>query len=119
MEENIIQINGGITINVNVSVKNVAYVKKIIFGTLLHVVAKMENIQQVLWKIQRLRVMKLQIHMTKKQKQFQQILIKRCYNEARVAESSSNVKHSSLVENCHKTFNTCLINLGEDVIMYK
>ena len=44
MEENIIQINGGITINVNVSVKNVAYVKKIIFGTLLHVVAKMENI---------------------------------------------------------------------------
>ena len=44
MEENIIQINGGITINVNVSVKKVAYVKKIIFGTLLHVVAKMENI---------------------------------------------------------------------------
>ena len=44
MEENIIQINGGITINVSVSVKNVMHVKKIIFGTLLHVVAKMENI---------------------------------------------------------------------------
>ena len=43
MEENIIQINGGITINVDVSVKNM-YVKKIMFGILLHVVAKMENI---------------------------------------------------------------------------
>ena len=29
MEENIIQINGGITINANVSVKNIIYVKKI------------------------------------------------------------------------------------------
>ena len=44
MEKNIIQINGGIMINVYVSVKNVMYVKKIIFGILLHVVAKMENI---------------------------------------------------------------------------
>ena len=44
MEENVIQINGGITINVDVSVKNVIYVKKIIFGILLHVVVKMENI---------------------------------------------------------------------------
>ena len=37
MEEIAIQINGGIMINVNVSVKNVMYVKKIAFGTLLHV----------------------------------------------------------------------------------
>ena len=44
MEENLIQINGGITINVDVSVKNIIYVRKIIFGILLHVVAKMENI---------------------------------------------------------------------------
>ena len=44
MEENVIQINGGITINVEVNVKNVIYVKKIIFGILLHVVVKMENI---------------------------------------------------------------------------
>ena len=36
-----------------------AYVKKIIFGILLHVVAKMVNIEQVLWTIQRLPVMKL------------------------------------------------------------
>ena len=41
---NVIQINGGITINVNVSVKNVMYVKEIIFGVVLHVVVKMENI---------------------------------------------------------------------------
>ena len=39
MEENVIQINGGITINVDVSVKNI-YVKKIICGILLHVVCK-------------------------------------------------------------------------------
>ena len=44
MEENVIQINGGLTINVNVSLKNVIYVKKIIFGILLHVVVKMKNI---------------------------------------------------------------------------
>ena len=34
----------GIMINVNVSVKNVMDVKKIMFGILLHVVVKMENI---------------------------------------------------------------------------
>ena len=44
MEENVIQINGGITINVDKSVKIIIYVKKIIFGILLHVVAKMANI---------------------------------------------------------------------------
>ena len=38
-EENVIQIESGITINVVASVKNI-YVKKIIFGILLHVVAK-------------------------------------------------------------------------------
>ena len=43
MEESVIQINGGITINDDVSVRNVKNVKKIIFGTLLHVVLKMEN----------------------------------------------------------------------------
>ena len=37
MEENVTQINGGIMINVDVSVKNVMYVKKIMFGILLHV----------------------------------------------------------------------------------
>ena len=44
MEENVIQINGGITINVVVPIKSVMYVKKIMFGILLHVVVKMENI---------------------------------------------------------------------------
>ena len=44
MEKNVIQFNGGMTINVNVSVKIVMYVKNIIFGILLPVVAKMENI---------------------------------------------------------------------------
>ena len=44
MEENVIQINGGITINVDASVKNIIYLKKIIFGILLHVIVKMENI---------------------------------------------------------------------------
>ena len=44
MEKNVIHISGGITINVYVSVKNVMYVKNIIYGILLYVVAKMENI---------------------------------------------------------------------------
>ena len=44
MEENIIQVNGGIIASVDASVKNVMYVKKIIFGILLHVVVKMGNI---------------------------------------------------------------------------
>ena len=44
MEENVIQINDGIMINVGGSVKNVMYVKKIMFGILLHVVVKMENV---------------------------------------------------------------------------
>ena len=44
MEENVIQINGGIMINVDVSVKNVMYVKKNMLGILLDVIVKMENI---------------------------------------------------------------------------
>ena len=44
MEQNVIQINSGITINVDVSVKNIIYVKKIMFGILLHVVVTIENI---------------------------------------------------------------------------
>ena len=59
MESNVIQINGGITVNFDASVKNVMLVKIIIFGILLHVVVKMENIEQVLWMTQRLRVIKL------------------------------------------------------------
>ena len=47
MEETVIQINGGIMINVDVSVKNVMYVKKIMFGILLNVIVKMENIMDV------------------------------------------------------------------------
>ena len=62
MRKNLIQINSGITVNVDVSVKNVIYVKKITFGILPHEVVKMENIQQVLWMIQGLRVMQLFRH---------------------------------------------------------
>ena len=41
MEENLIEINGGIIINVDTSAKNIIYVKKLY---LLHVVAKMVSI---------------------------------------------------------------------------
>ena len=44
MEETVIQIDGGISINVDVSLKNVIYVKKVIYGILLYVVVKMGNI---------------------------------------------------------------------------
>ena len=47
MEEKLIQINGGITISVNVNVKK-HHVKKIIFGILLHVVVEMGNIKELL-----------------------------------------------------------------------
>ena len=59
MEENVIQINGGIIIDVDVSVKNVMYVKNIMFGIPLHVTVKMENIEQVLWMMHGVFVMNL------------------------------------------------------------
>ena len=46
MQENIIQINDGIMINVNVIAKIIMYAKKIMFGILLHVIVKMDNIYQ-------------------------------------------------------------------------
>ena len=48
MEENVIHITSAIIINDDVSVKNIMYVKKTIFGIMFYVVVKMENIQQVL-----------------------------------------------------------------------
>ena len=43
-EENLIQINGGIMRNVDVNVKDVMYVKKILFRIMIRVVVKIENI---------------------------------------------------------------------------
>ena len=43
MKENLIQINGGIMINVDVSVNSVMCEKKYMFGILLHAFVKMEN----------------------------------------------------------------------------
>ena len=75
MEESVIQVKSRIMINVDVGVKNILYVKKIIFGILQHVVPKMVNIniKKVLLMTQLLCVMKLK----KKQKIFQQILMKK------------------------------------------
>ena len=44
MEENVIQVNGGITMNTDVSVKKIIYVKKTMFEILLHVIVKMGSI---------------------------------------------------------------------------
>ena len=44
MEEKAIQINDGVTKNVDASAKNITDLKKIIFGIMLHVVAKIVNI---------------------------------------------------------------------------
>ena len=52
MVENVIQIISRIMIQEDVSAKGNIYIKKIIFGILLHVVAKVENIWQVLLTIQ-------------------------------------------------------------------
>ena len=43
LKQDIIHINGGIMINVNMSVKSIIYVKKIVFGILLHAIVKVEN----------------------------------------------------------------------------
>ena len=44
MEQNVSQFNRGITINVDVSVKINIYAKSFMFGILLHVIVKIENI---------------------------------------------------------------------------
>ena len=44
MEENVIQIKTEIMVNVDANVKDVIYVKMTIFGNLLDIVAKTENI---------------------------------------------------------------------------
>ena len=44
MEENVIGINGRITINIDVNARNNMYVEKIMFGIVLHVILKMEKI---------------------------------------------------------------------------
>ena len=44
IEENLYEINDGIIINVDVNVKNLIYLKKIMFGILPHVIVKMEKI---------------------------------------------------------------------------
>ena len=46
MEENVIQVNGGKTMNTGVSVKKIIYVKKTMFEILLHVIVKMGNISK-------------------------------------------------------------------------
>ena len=53
MEVNVILINDRIMINVNMSVKDIKCVKKIMFRIVLHVIEKME-IMQILWMIQKL-----------------------------------------------------------------
>ena len=52
--KNVIQVNGRLTINVNVIVKSIMYVKNIMFGILPHVIVEMTIIWQVLLMIQRL-----------------------------------------------------------------
>ena len=59
MEQKVSEVNGGIMINVHVSVKNIIYVKKILSGIQLHAIVKNENILQVLWMIQWLLVVQL------------------------------------------------------------
>ena len=59
MGKNIIQIKSVITINVNVSAKNILYVKKIILEVFLHAVGRIKKNKQVLLTTQLLRVMKL------------------------------------------------------------
>ena len=51
MVENVIQFKSGIMVNVGSSAENIIYGEKVIFGILLHVVAKMVNLKQILLTI--------------------------------------------------------------------
>ena len=44
MEENVIQINGGIKMNVDISIKNIIYLKMIMSVIRLNVIVKIKNI---------------------------------------------------------------------------
>ena len=44
VEENIIQVKSGKTMNVDVNMKTIIYVKNTIFGILIHVVVKIESV---------------------------------------------------------------------------
>ena len=44
VEENIIQVKSGKTMNVDVNIKTIIYVKNTIFGILIHVVVKIESV---------------------------------------------------------------------------
>ena len=45
---NVTQVKGRITIKVDMSVKKIMYVKRILFGNFLHAIVKVENIYQEL-----------------------------------------------------------------------
>ena len=49
MGKNAVQIKGGITVNVDLSVEDKMYEKKIMFGITLHVIVKMENGNYYQW----------------------------------------------------------------------
>ena len=44
VEENIIQVKSGKTMNVDVNIKTIIYVKNTIFGILIHVVVKIKSV---------------------------------------------------------------------------
>ena len=56
--KDVIQINGGIATKCQCECKKIMYVKKIMSGILVHVFVKMKNIQQVLWMIHPLFMVK-------------------------------------------------------------
>ena len=77
MVKNVTRIDAGITVTVDVSVRNIMHVGKVKFRILVQVIVKMEKIWQILWMIQRICVTKSESHMIIKQKQSQHILMKR------------------------------------------
>ena len=109
MEGNVIQINGGITINIDVSVKKVMYVKKkIMSGILVHVIVKMENIQHVLWIIQRLYVLKLQMRTrsrTRKKNIFSKF--QKNFNEKKQAAKRIFLYFTCIFINCYSIIDSC------------
>ena len=77
MEKNVIQINGGITIHVDMSVKKFMYVKKFMFGILVNVFVKMEKKLASIMDDSTIICDEVMKSYEEEKKLFQQILMKR------------------------------------------
>ena len=116
MEEFVIQINGGINNNCGFECKKLHVCKKDYIWDLLHVVVKMGNIQQVLWMILQLGVMKLQTGTWK----LSQTTKKKNFNKKIAPFKTKKFIYSACIFiNCYSIIDSCQYLLLSDKISCK